>query len=91
MKMAGVNLLWYGLFMARSGETSCYTLTMATKTVYLHWNPEEQFILKDDLDHGIIMKRPEGVSASDLLTMSLAGCASHDVVEILNKQRQGLQ
>lgn len=33
------------------------------------------------------MKKPKGVSASDLLPMSLIGCASHDVVSILEKQR----
>ncbi len=37
------------------------------------------------------MKKPKGVSASDLLSMSLIGCASHDVVEILNKQKQDLR
>jgi putative redox protein len=63
---------------------------MATKTVHLHWNPEQQFILQDNDNHQIIMKKPQGVSASDLLPMSLIGCASHDVVEILNKQRQQL-
>ena len=36
------------------------------------------------------MKKPKGVSASDLLSMSLIGCTSHDVVEILVKQRQQL-
>jgi len=36
------------------------------------------------------MKKPNGVSGSDLLPMSLIGCASHDVVEILNKQKQDL-
>lgn len=37
------------------------------------------------------MKKPKGVAASDLLSMALIGCASHDVVEILNKQKQDLQ
>ncbi len=63
---------------------------MATKTVHLIWNPEQQFILRDNDEHQIIMKKPKGVSASDLLPMSLIGCASHDVVEILIKQRQQL-
>jgi len=69
----------------------CYTADMAANTVHLHWNPEEQFILSDDDDHRIVMKKPKGVSPSDLLSMALIGCASHDVVEILNKQRQGLR
>jgi putative redox protein len=64
---------------------------MATKNVFLNWNPEENFILKDNDDHRVIMKKPKGVSASDLLPMALIGCASHDVVEILTKQRQDLQ
>jgi len=64
---------------------------MATKHVFLNWNPEENFILMDNDDHRVIMKKPKGVSASDLLPMALIGCASHDVVEILTKQRQDLQ
>ena len=64
---------------------------MATKNVFLNWNPEENFILMDNDDHRVIMKKPKGVSASDLLPMALIGCASHDVVEILTKQRQDLQ
>ena len=64
---------------------------MATKNVFLNWNPEENFILMDNDDHRVIMKKPKGVSASDLLPMALIGCASHDVVEILTKQRQNLQ
>ena len=63
---------------------------MAAKTVHLRWNPKQQFILADNDNYQIIMKKPKGVSASDLLPMSLIGCASHDVVEILNKQKQQL-
>ena len=63
---------------------------MAAKTVHLNWNPEQQFILSDNDNYQIMMKKPKGVSASDLLPMSLIGCASHDVVEILNKQKQQL-
>lgn len=64
---------------------------MAIKTVHLNWNPEKQFILHDNDDYQIVMKKPQGVSASDLLSMALIGCSSHDVVEILNKQRLGLK
>ncbi len=64
---------------------------MATKNVFLNWNPEENFNLRDNDDHHIVMKKPKGVSASDLLPMALIGCASHDVVEILTKQRQDLR
>jgi putative redox protein len=63
---------------------------MANKIVYLNWNPEQQFILQDNDNYQIIMKKPKGVSPSDLLPMALIGCASHDVVEILNKQKQQL-
>jgi len=68
-----------------------YTLSMATNTVHLNWNPEKQFILSDRDDYQVIMKKPGGVSGSDLLPMSLIGCASFDVVEILRKQRQDLR
>jgi putative redox protein len=63
---------------------------MVTKTVHLNWNPEQQFVLQDNNNHQVAMKGPNGVNASDLLPMSLIGCASHDVVEILNKQKQQL-
>jgi len=63
---------------------------MATKTVSLHWNPAQQTVLEDSDQYQVIMKKPDGVSGSDLLTMSLIGCASYDVVKILEKQRQQL-
>jgi putative redox protein len=64
---------------------------MATNTVYLNWNPEEEFILSDNNNYQIIMKKPKGVSPADLLPMALIGCTSYDVVEILHKQKQGLR
>ena len=64
---------------------------MATKNVHLNWDPDQQFILQDKDNLQIVMKKPKGVSASDLLPMALIGCASHDVVEILNKQKQDLR
>jgi putative redox protein len=63
---------------------------MATNLVHLHWNPETQFVLRDNDNYPIPMK-PKGVKASDLLSMALIGCSSHDVVEILQKQRQDLR
>ncbi|MCC6260881.1 MAG: OsmC family protein [Anaerolineales bacterium] len=63
---------------------------MASKQVQLSWTPAESFVLKDKDDLQILMKKPKGVSASDLLPMSLIGCSSHDVVEILKKQKQNL-
>jgi putative redox protein len=62
---------------------------MANKTVSLYWDPAEQTTLEDS-DHYPVMMKPTGVSASDLLPMSLIGCASYDVVKILEKQRQQL-
>ena len=63
---------------------------MASKTVQLNWDPEQEFMLEDNDNHQIVMKRPRGVSASDLLPMFLIGCSSYDVVEILQKQKQSL-
>lgn len=67
------------------------TPIMASDTVQLNWNPEEQFTLRDSDVYQIKMKRPDGVKASNLLAMALIGCSSHDVVEILQKQRQDLR
>ena len=63
---------------------------MASKIVSLHWTPEEQTVLADSDHYPVIMKKPDGVSGSDLLPMSLIGCSSYDVVRILEKQRQQL-
>ena len=67
-----------------------YTAGMANNIVHLNWNPETQFILRDSENYQIVMK-PKGVKASDLLSMALIGCSSHDVVEILQKQRADLR
>lgn len=64
---------------------------MATDTVHLDWTPKGQFILSDNDDHQIVMKKPKGVKPSDLMAMALIGCSSYDVVEILQKQRQDLR
>lgn len=64
---------------------------MPLKTVQLNWNPEEEFSLQDNDGYKIVMKKPKGVSASDLLSMALIGCASHDVIGILGKQKQDLR
>jgi putative redox protein len=66
-------------------------MVMANKPVHLHWNPQQEFILSDDDNHQIVMKKPKGVKPSDLLAMALIGCSSYDVVEILNKQKQDLR
>jgi len=64
---------------------------MASDTVHLNWIPDSGFILSDNDQHQIMMKKPKGVKPSDLMAMALIGCSSHDVVEILQKQRQDLQ
>ena len=61
---------------------------MTTNIVHLNWNPEQEFILKDNKDHQIILKN--NVSPSDMLSMALIGCASYDIVSILGKQKQDL-
>jgi uncharacterized OsmC-like protein len=63
---------------------------MANKTVTLSWDPAQQTILEDSDHYPVVMKKPDGVSGSDLLPMSLIGCSSYDVVKILEKQRQQL-
>jgi putative redox protein len=63
---------------------------MTSKPVYLDWNPNDFFTVKDSGGHQFPINMGRGVGASDLLTMSLIGCSSYDVVEILGKQRQEL-
>lgn len=63
---------------------------MATKTVHLNWDPQENFILNDRDRHQLRVNGAGNIGASDLLVMSLIGCSSYDVVEILEKQRQEL-
>jgi putative redox protein len=61
---------------------------MLTEMVNLDWVKEKQFLMHDHTGFPIIMDQPNGVSASDLLPLSLIGCSSYDVVAILEKQRQ---
>ena len=61
---------------------------MLTESVNLDWVNNRQFIMHDHNGFPIIMDHPNGVSASDLLPLSLIGCSSYDVVAILEKQRQ---
>jgi putative redox protein len=62
-------------------------INMLTETVNLDWVANRQFIMQDHNGFPIIMDQPHGVSASDLLPLSLIGCSSYDVVAILEKQR----
>ena len=61
---------------------------MLTETVHLDWIKERQFLMHGHTGFPIVMDHPNGVSASDLLPLSLIGCSSYDVVSILEKQRQ---
>jgi putative redox protein len=68
---------------------------LATGTVHLDWVRSELFVAFDRLGRAVVMGRDteeetdyRGVKASDLLLISLAGCTAHDLVEILEKQRQ---
>jgi putative redox protein len=68
---------------------------MAILNVELDWVREELFVARDRQGTCIVVgKTPEseeewrGVKASDLLVMSLVSCSAHDVVGILQKQRQ---
>ncbi|KXK12594.1 MAG: OsmC family protein [Chloroflexi bacterium OLB14] len=59
---------------------------MVTKQTHLLWNPQDKRTLEDSNGNQV-----QNVVASDLLPMALMGCATHDVVEILIKQRQDLR
>lgn len=61
---------------------------MPTETVHADWIDGQRFLLRDRFDFPIVMAQPDGVSGSDLLPLSLIGCASWDVIAILRKQRQ---
>jgi putative redox protein len=61
---------------------------MLTETVNLDWVRSRRFLLQDHNGFPIVMDHPNGVSASDLLPLSLIGCSSYDVIAILEKQRQ---
>jgi len=63
---------------------------MASKTVHLSWDPQSKFVLKDRDNHQLNVNGAGRIGSSDLLPMSLIGCSSYDVVEILSKQRQEL-
>ena len=60
--------------------------------VDLTWIEQQRFLGADSAGHTIILSPPDdiGVKPSETLLIALAACASHDVVEILNKQRAGL-
>ncbi len=63
-------------------------MNVLSETVNLDWVRERQFLMHGHAGFPIVMDHPNGVSASDLLPLSLIGCSSYDVVAILEKQRQ---
>jgi len=63
---------------------------MASKTVHLNWDNQSRFIVHDRDGHQLPINGAGRIGAADLLSMSLIGCASYDVIEILGKQRQEL-
>jgi putative redox protein len=65
-------------------------MNILSETVNLDWVANRQFIMHDHNGFSIVMDQPNGVSASDLLPLSLIGCSSYDVVAILEKQRQNV-
>lgn len=71
-------------------QAPCYTARMATKQVFLNWDPQEFFTVRDSSGHQMPVNMGRGIGSSDLLSAALIGCSSYDVVEILGKQRQEL-
>ncbi len=68
---------------------------MAIGTVELDWLRDEVFVGLDSNGRSVVIgkapgEEPEfkGVKASHLLLLSLAACSAHDVVAILQKQKQ---
>lgn len=61
---------------------------MAVETVRAEWVRDHVFLLHDRNDFPVVMTQPQGVNGSDLLPMSLIGCAAWDIVDIMQKQRE---
>jgi putative redox protein len=66
---------------------------MASKTT-LRWIPGgKRFVSTDSTGHSVVMSTPDentGMKPSELILSALAGCASVDVVAILEKKRTPL-
>ena len=66
---------------------------MAANTI-LRWIPEsKRFVSTDSTGHSVVLSTPDentGMKPSDLILSALAGCASVDVVDILEKKRTPL-
>lgn len=61
---------------------------MPNQTVQADWVEDHLFLLRDRSGFPLVLDQPHGVNGSDLLPLSLIGCAAWDVVTILQKQRQ---
>lgn len=61
---------------------------MPVDTVRAEWVSGSLFKLSDRHGYSIEMTQPDGVKGSDLLPLSVIGCAAWDILSILRKQRQ---
>lgn len=65
-----------------------------TANTTLRWIPDgKRFISTDSTGHSVVLSTPDentGMKPSELLLSALAGCASVDVVDILEKKRTPL-
>lgn len=61
--------------------------------IELTWIDKQRFLGVDSSGHSMVLSPPNdvGVKPSETLLIALAGCAAHDVVEILHKQRVQLE
>jgi len=65
------------------------------KTTRVVWLEKQQYVGIDSTKHSVVLSAHDeengtGISPSDLLLLALGGCASYDVVNILQKKRQRL-
>jgi uncharacterized OsmC-like protein/ketosteroid isomerase-like protein len=61
---------------------------MSAETVRVDWVRDQFFLLRDRVGYPIVMTQPGGVKGSDLLPLSVIGCAAWDLLSIIQKQRQ---
>ena len=65
------------------------------KTTRVVWLEKQQFVGIDSSKHSVVLSTQDeenatGINPSDMLLLSLGGCTSYDVVNILTKKRQRL-
>ena len=67
-------------------------------SITLRWLEDKIMVATDSNHHSIVIGRANesenpwrGVKPSDLLLMAVAACATYDVIEILQKQREPLR